>query len=1315
MSQIMKNINRLAILGLILLCSGFVQELQATHIVGADMTFSCTAKDWYEIHLTVRRDCFNGDPEAVFDDPGYVGIYDAFGTPLNWLGSLGLVRMELVSVENIDPDVLGCAPDGTEICVSEARYVGKVFLPFREKGYILGYQRCCRNVTLSNIVNPLETGNTSFVCITEESLSTCNISPEFGNWPSITICAGVPLAFDASATDAEGDSLAYKLYTPHAGASLATPQPIPPEGPPYDEVEYAPGFSLENMLGSGTPLTIDETTGLLTATPGAVGQYLVGILVEEWRDGKEISKTRRNFEYNVIICDPEKLLSFEAPDVQCEGLTVNFVNTTFNQDRTFNWNFNYPNDDPAFMSNEVSPSFTYPERGTYLVQMTATGGPETCNTQVIKEVRVADSHLSASFEVNQPMCIGDQLTLRFNSTSEEPDPEESIVLSRFDIQAGNNTFSVEGSNPEITVPCASSISITHTVESSNTCTATTTQNFDSIPVNPPVSVEFFGDTLYVCPGEEIRLISNPNPEWTYTWTPETGLDLTDPSNPLASPEESTTYFVEVTNGDMIDSGSVRVERIDDILDIAIINNSGECADVADLTAVANNAMGFAVVYEWSLDQNFSSVVATGADVQIPIEGESATFYLRAGGERFCGSNVPNVTVERFAQGISAQFEPINTCVSPDGMVSVVTSNPDNPITVIWEPSDNITSGLNSQTVNITALEGQTEISLTYTAFDSEGCMKIDTIIVPVVDELIVMISGGPSVCNESSVYFASANVSNEFVSYEWSLDEGFADIISTDSIVMTDAPAGNTLYLRGRTELCESNVASIIIEESTGILDVDAPRRICVGDTADVELLIPAGDNLVVTWDPAQEIISGLNEPVVIIVGLATTSPSVILSYTATDGDSCILTGSIEIPYSTVIPPAPDPQIQCGTHGVSFVIDPIYEDGDVFWDFGTIAGETVTSTEANPLIDFGMPGIYSASLSSTMETCNFDPLSITFEVPEILEITTADTLLRLCVGDSLITLGAESNASLIVWTDQDDNLLTTGDSITVDIREISSVTATVSDAFGCSESITFDLAPYMFDITIDGPSEFVCGADPITITATDNTGANLSYMWISASGVVSGEDAASPTIDPLNAEDLVLVATHVDLNCVTEIPFPITGGPNPTASISTNPGTNIVLGQTVDLNVSTDAAGPTYSWSNGSTTSSISVIPDETTTYRVTVTDENGCTAEAEVTITVEIVCDESSLFIPDAFSPNNDNVNDLLFVRLNGAASVDFQILDRWGKEVFRTMDQSEGWNGRHRQNGDELSPDVYAYCVKVTCPDGSEIVKAGNVSLIR
>jgi len=76
MSQHLKNKIQVLAIGIFIIV-GMLNPLSATHIVGADMTFQCKGKEWFEISLTVRRDCFNGDEEALFDDPAFVGIYDA--------------------------------------------------------------------------------------------------------------------------------------------------------------------------------------------------------------------------------------------------------------------------------------------------------------------------------------------------------------------------------------------------------------------------------------------------------------------------------------------------------------------------------------------------------------------------------------------------------------------------------------------------------------------------------------------------------------------------------------------------------------------------------------------------------------------------------------------------------------------------------------------------------------------------------------------------------------------------------------------------------------------------------------------------------------------------------------------------------------------------------------------------------------------------------------------------------------------------------------------------------------------------------------
>ena len=65
----------------------------ASHIVGGEMTYRCLGGNRYEVRLTLRRDCFNGSPEAEFDDPANIGIFDGNGVILRDLGKFGVIQM----------------------------------------------------------------------------------------------------------------------------------------------------------------------------------------------------------------------------------------------------------------------------------------------------------------------------------------------------------------------------------------------------------------------------------------------------------------------------------------------------------------------------------------------------------------------------------------------------------------------------------------------------------------------------------------------------------------------------------------------------------------------------------------------------------------------------------------------------------------------------------------------------------------------------------------------------------------------------------------------------------------------------------------------------------------------------------------------------------------------------------------------------------------------------------------------------------------------------------------------------------------------
>lgn len=174
-------------------------------------------------------------------------------------------------------------------------------------------------------------------------------------------------------------------------------------------------------------------------------------------------------------------------------------------------------------------------------------------------------------------------------------------------------------------------------------------------------------------------------------------------------------------------------------------------------------------------------------------------------------------------------------------------------------------------------------------------------------------------------------------------------------------------------------------------------------------------------------------------------------------------------------------------------------------------------------------------------------------------------------------------------------------------------------------------------------------------------------------------------------------------------------------------GANILMetGDTVELapvlNIQPNAS-TSYWWTgdesiNCATCPIINISPLDETTIRVEVTDSSGCKGTDEVKIMVK---KKRRVFIPAAFSPNNDGVNDIFFVfgGIEVARIESMQIFNRWGDEVFINEDfppneESEGWNGTHK--GEVLNPSVFVYRIVVRFVDGSKENYYGDVSLLK
>ncbi|MDB5251816.1 MAG: hypothetical protein JWP27_985, partial [Flaviaesturariibacter sp.] len=112
-----------------------------------------------------------------------------------------------------------------------------------------------------------------------------------------------------------------------------------------------------------------------------------------------------------------------------------------------------------------------------------------------------------------------------------------------------------------------------------------------------------------------------------------------------------------------------------------------------------------------------------------------------------------------------------------------------------------------------------------------------------------------------------------------------------------------------------------------------------------------------------------------------------------------------------------------------------------------------------------------------------------------------------------------------------------------------------------------------------------------------------------------------------------------------------------------------------------------------------------------------GCTGSD--TITIKPFCTDVQAFVPNAFTPDGDGVNDILMVRGSGIAQVKtFRIFNRWGEVVFERgnfapNNPAFGWDGKVK--GIYGQPDVYVYTLEVICENGVPFTYKGNVSVLK
>jgi gliding motility-associated-like protein len=362
---------------------------------------------------------------------------------------------------------------------------------------------------------------------------------------------------------------------------------------------------------------------------------------------------------------------------------------------------------------------------------------------------------------------------------------------------------------------------------------------------------------------------------------------------------------------------------------------------------------------------------------------------------------------------------------------------------------------------------------------------------------------------------------------------------------------------------------------------------------------------------------------------------------------------------------------------------------------------------------FTLPGIYTVQLiAGTVNGC-YDTTVHTLKVNPAPFVNAGNDV-TICLGNST-TLNA-------IGTTQYSWSPLQGLSCTTCASPVASPVVTTpyvvkgTNSFGCSAFDTLVVTviqPLHMQVA---PGDSICIGQSANLLAS---GATL-YSWTPAA-TLNNPAASNPVATP-TATTIYRVVGYDGFSCFTDTAF-VTIGVGQYPLVALGPDLVLSTGTLQPLNTLIQN-GPVQYWQwTPATDLSCATCPlpiahvKKDISYTVTVTTFYGCSATD--TIRISTFCESAQVFIPNAFTPDGDGVNDVLMVRAKGIAMVKtFRVFNRWGEVVFERSSFAPnsplfGWDGRIK--GVQGPPDVFVYTAEVVCENGSTYTYKGNVSILK
>lgn len=911
--------------------------------------------------------------------------------------------------------------------------------------------------------------------------------------------------------------------------------------------------------------------------------------------------------------------------------------------------------------------------GAYTVTMT-TFGNVPCTFSLDTVIPGSPSNPVANFTATSA-CAGDPIQFTDAST-----PNGSITQWWWDFDGDNNPDATT-QNPSFSFPTTGTYPVRLLI-SWAPCLDDTTINVTVI--SNPTST--FTVTTPVCAGipSTITYTGNAPPNATYAWDFDGGNVVSGSGQGPYQISWLTGGTKDITLTVTVGSCSSPVSTEQVVVNPFPAIDLTPNVDICEGASTTLTASG-ATTYTWLPATGLSAT--TGASVTAT--PATTTNYTVTGTANGCnGTAAVTVTVNPYPV---VSVTPLTTTVCA-GVTTTLTAAGANSYT--WSPATGLsaTTGTN---VDATPL-----VTTTYTVTgDNNGCTATATADINIDPTPTLVLSPDVTICEGQTTTLTAGGTGAN--SYDWTPATGLSAVTGTS----VDAnPATNTTYtITAVGNVCNATGTIEVTVNPYPVINVSpASATICEGETQ----TFTASGAAAFTWSPGTGL-SSTTDAIVDANPITTTTYEVIGS-DAGCNDTIDVTLTVNpIPVTTV---SPDVTICSGTS------TPLVAGGATTYVWSPTTG---LSSGTNPNVTADPATTTTYTVTGTSNSCS-SSVDVTVTVNPTPSVGVLPLTYAYCEGGSvdLEAYGADT----YVWSPATGLSATTGTNVTANPSVTTTYTIT-GTSLGCIDDETITVSVYPNPV-VDFSASDTVGCQPLCVDFTNNStissGNIAGYFWTLGDGTTSTATTLSHCYSDTGVYTVELTATS-DNNCVTKLTKQgyITVNPLPVANFNFTPETASILDPTIQFGDQSNGATEWYWYfGDGDSINNLITTPEHvyptnqhgTYTATLLVVNQFGCTDEITHDVVITPVV---TLYIPNAFSPNSNRINDNFYAYGEGITEFEMIILNRWGEYLFRSQDMNIGWDGTF--NGIEVPNDVYVYVVNYVGVDDSNGTKRGMVTVVK